>query len=46
MNNPLAAKLRNFAPLSPNETAILDGLCTDVRSHRAKRDLIKEGDRP
>ncbi|RYD21934.1 MAG: Crp/Fnr family transcriptional regulator [Spirochaetia bacterium] len=46
MANALAAKLRNFARLSEADEAVLDELCVDVRSYRAKRDLIKEGDRP
>ena len=46
MTNPLAAKLRNFAPLSKADEAVLDALCADVRPYRAKRDLIKEGDQP
>jgi len=46
MTNPLAAKLRNFAPLTDDDAAVLDRLCADVRGHRAKRDLIKQGDRP
>lgn len=46
MDNPLTAKLRNFAPLSDADAAELDGLCADVRSYRARRDLVKEGDRP
>lgn len=46
MTNPLAAKLRHFAPLSADDAAHLDELCSDVRLLPAKRDLIKEGDRP
>ena len=46
MPNPLAAKLRNFAPLSDDDAAKLDRLCTDVRSYRVRQDLIKEGDQP
>ena len=46
MANPLAAKLRNFAPLSDVDARELDRLCRDVRSYRPKQDLIKEGDRP
>ena len=46
LNNPLAAKLRNFAPLSDEDVVVLDGLCGDVRRYGGKRDLIKEGDRP
>lgn len=44
--NPLAAKLRHFAPLSKDDAAVLDGLCVEVRTHRSKTDLIKEGDQP
>lgn len=46
MHNPLTAKLRNFAPLDDDVAGELDRLCADVRSYRAKQDLIKEGDRP
>lgn len=46
MPNPLAKKLQHFAPLSAEDVRILDDACADVKSHRAKRDLIKEGDRP
>lgn len=46
MNNPLIAKLRNFAPLPDDDAAKVERLCADVRSYRARQDLIKEGDRP
>lgn len=46
MTNPLTAKLTNFAPLGDDDKAALDALCSDVRSYRAKQDLIKEGDQP
>lgn len=46
MTNPLVAKLRNFCPLSDQDEAEIERLGIDVRSHKAKRDLIKEGDRP
>lgn len=46
MDNPLTAKLRNFGPISDNDAAELDRLCSDVSRYQAKQDLIKEGDRP
>lgn len=46
MNNPLAAKLQNFTSLQADDLAALNRLCSDVRVHSRKRDLIKEGDRP
>lgn len=46
MANPLTAKLRNFAPLSDQDAAKLDSLCGEVRSYRAKQDLIKVGEQP
>lgn len=44
--NPLATKLRHFAPLSANDEKTLDQLCGDVRSYKAKEDLVSEGDKP
>lgn len=46
MINPLAAKLRNFAPLSEVDVALIDSFCSDISRYRAKQDVIKEGDRP
>ena len=46
MTNPLALKLKSFVTLSDADLARLDGLLSDVRTYEAKRDLIKEGDRP
>lgn len=47
MENRLARKLDHFTPLSPEDKRVLDDLCDgSVRRHEAKRDLIKEGDRP
>lgn len=46
MLNPLAAKLRNFAPLTDDDVRALDALCANVRTFRAKRTLIREGDQP
>lgn len=44
--NPLAAKLKNFAPVSDDDIEILSKLCSDVRSYGAGEFLIEEGDRP
>ena len=46
MNNPLTAKLRNFAPLSDEDAIELNRLCSNSQSFRAKQDLIKEENRP
>lgn len=45
-SNPLTRKLSSFAEITADDAAALDWLCADVRPFKAKRDLIKEGDRP
>lgn len=46
ITNPLIAKLRHFETFSEEEVAILDELCANPRPYRAKRDLIRAGERP
>lgn len=44
--NPLIAKLERFAPLSDDDRAALEGICTPVEYVSARTDLVREGDTP
>lgn len=46
MKSPLAMKLSSFTDLTAADCVAIDELCANVCVHKAKRDLIKEGDRP
>ena len=46
MENRFIDKLRGFAPLSPDDLAVLASATSRPRQFAAKRDLIREGDRP
>jgi CRP-like cAMP-binding protein len=46
MNNPLALKLSSFIDLSDEDRRVIDDMSSHTMTHRAKRDLIKEGQRP
>src|SRR5437868_14962833 len=45
-DNMLLRRLRIFANLGAEDEALLDGLCRDIRTTPAKRDIISEGERP
>lgn len=45
-SNPLAAKLQTVATLSPEDLQAMEGLCGDARDVPARRNIIREGDRP
>lgn len=44
--NPLLTKLSAFADIGEDDARALEWLCTNVTTHKAKSDLIREGDRP
>lgn len=44
--NPLIAKLSRVMTLSQEECAALEAICQDVRQIGARRDIIRDGDRP
>ena len=44
--NPLVAKLRTVTDLSADDVAALDGICENAREIGARRNIIREGDRP
>ena len=44
--NPLTAKLETVAALPRADVLLLDSLCTDAREMPARRNIIREGDRP
>jgi CRP-like cAMP-binding protein len=44
--NPLIAKLSRVMTLSRDDCAALQALCQDVRQTAARRDIIRDGDRP
>jgi CRP-like cAMP-binding protein len=44
--NPLEAKLATVADLGAEDREALAGLCEDAREMRARRNIIREGDRP
>ncbi len=44
--NPLVAKLRTVGDLPADDIAALDGICDDAREIGARRNIIREGDRP
>lgn len=44
--NPLIAKLSRVMTLSQDDRAALQAMCQDVRHAGARRDIIREGDRP
>ena len=46
MENRFIDKLRGFAPLSPDDLGALAAATSKPRKFAAKRDLIREGDRP
>ena len=46
MTSALVRKLQTYADLSSNERAALESLCSDYRTVAARRDIIREGDRP
>jgi CRP-like cAMP-binding protein len=44
--NPLIAKLSRVMTLSRDDCAALQAMCQDVRQTGARRDIIRDGDRP
>lgn len=46
MTNPLALKLKSVVDLTDADQTRIEEMLTDVRTFKAKQDLIKEGDRP
>ncbi|WP_419808548.1 Crp/Fnr family transcriptional regulator [Sphingomonas sp.] len=46
MTNPLVQKLSSFVDLDEEDVSRVESLCYDVRRFKAKRNLIREGDRP
>lgn len=46
MSNRFIEKLNGFATLSTDEIAVLAAITSKTRTHPAKHDLIREGDRP
>lgn len=44
--NPLIAKLSRVMTLSPDDHTALQAMCQDVRQVGARRDIIRDGDRP
>lgn len=46
MSNRFIDKLRGFVPLSQNDVAVLAAATSHPRNVAARRDLIREGDRP
>jgi CRP-like cAMP-binding protein len=46
MPNPLIRKLNLFAPLSGPDTKLLERICSNPRSVKARQDLIREGEAP
>lgn len=45
-HNPLIRKLDHLYPLAPDETALLEGICTSTLNFDAGEDLVLEGDQP
>lgn len=45
-DNPLLAKLETFSDLRDGDRALLAALCRDIRSFGARRNVIREGERP
>ena len=45
-NNVLARKLQTVIDLSEDDLARIEGLCTEIAAVSAKRDIIREGERP
>lgn len=46
ISNPLVRRFRNFTQVSVEDEALLDALLTQPQIKGARRDLIREGDRP
>lgn len=46
MTAAFLTKLQGVGELPPDDRALLDGVLTDIRSIRARRDIIREGDSP
>lgn len=46
MANAFVRKIRAFAALDEDDTRLLEGACRNVQSFPARRDLIREGDKP
>jgi CRP-like cAMP-binding protein len=45
-HNPLAARLERIAELCPEDIRLLDSFCSEARDMPARRNIIREGDRP
>ena len=45
-SNPLVAKLRTVSDLAVDDVAVLDGICDAAHDIGARRQIIREGDRP
>lgn len=46
IQNPLLTKLRTVADLGEDDRAALDEVCADAREMAARRNIIREGERP